>query len=80
MKSIQNFVGGEGTFVVQEFEIFKQRNTIVAIVKCPIAIETRSAAKLQSRQNYNQEMTVGIFKNLDLPRDVKKCSLVTRKY
>ena len=66
MKSIQNFVGREETFVVQEFEIFKQRNTIVAMVKCSFAIETRSAAKLQRRWNCNQHMTVGIFKNLEM--------------
>ena len=40
--------------------------------KCPLAIEARPAAKIQRRQNYNQHMTVGIFKNLDLPRDVIK--------
>ena len=61
--SIQYFVGRE----VQEFDIFKQRNTIllVAMGKCLLAIEARPAAKLQRRRNYNQHMTVGIFKNLD---------------
>ena len=65
---IQKNFGREGTIEVQEFTSVKQRNTIllVAMGKCPLAIETRSAAKLQRRWNYNQHMTVGIFKHLEM--------------
>ena len=62
--SIENFVGREGTFETQEFEIFKQRKTIllVAMGVCPLALDTISGAKLQRRWSYNQHMTVGIFR------------------
>ena len=73
-RSIEMFVGRRGNFEAKEFDIFKHNSTILLVVKgkCPLANETRTAAELKRKRNYNQHMTVGIFKNLELPRDVIK--------
>ena len=73
-KSIENYIGKQGTFEVIEYDITKNNNTILLIVKgkCPVAKNTRAIAKITKRNCYEQHMTVGKFKKLNVPEVITK--------
>ena len=73
-RSIENYVGRQGTFEVVRYDICKHKTTILLNIKgkCPVANDIREIAKIRRKSCYSQHMTVGKFKNLDVPEEITK--------